>query len=413
MNDPFFARLIGSRLTSAARVASRGGSRPKVILLFGARQTGKSTLLAHCVERSPRTLVLDLQDPRLRRRHEEDGGLLVRELEASPGIETVLIDEVQKVPALLDAVQFLHDRDPRGRRFILTGSSSRRLKGRSANLMPGRVHSLILSPVIQAEQRTCAIMPIEMPGAGARFPVRKLEDHLLYGDLPGLYHEDRGSWIETLAAYVDLYIEIEIRKENLVQDTGAFLRFLKLAAMESGHRVNYTKLASAVGVAANTLRNFFQVLEDTYVGFRIPHFSRSRKRVITAPRFLIFDVGVRHVLADLPIGPAILKMDAGHVFEQWVLAELYNRCRYSGSDHRLSTWTTATGAEVDAVVETPDGVVPVEIKWTDSPTPRDARHVETFLDLHAKEAKAGYVVCRCPHRQSLTGRVTALPWDEF
>ena len=106
-------------------------------------------------------------------------------------------------------------------------------------------------------------------------------------------------------------------------------------------------------------------------------------------------------------------MDAGHVFEQWVLAELYHRCRYAGSDHRLSTWTTATGAEVDAVVETPDGAVPVEIKWTDSPTPRDARHVETFLDLHPREARAGYVVCRCPRRQALTGRVTALPWDEF
>lgn len=242
---------------------------------------------------------------------------------------------------------------------------------------------------------------------------RPLEDCLLYGSLPGLWHEDASSWGETLAAYSELYIENEIRQENVVQDMGAFLRFLRLAAMESGQCVNYTKLASTIGVAANTLRNFYQVLEDTYVGLRISPFARSRKRILHAPRFLIFDIGVRHVLADLPLNAAILKLGAGHVFEQWVLAELFYRCRYAGQGYRLSTWTTATGAEVDAVIETPEEVIPVEIKWTDSPTPRDAVHVETFLDLHKDIASTGYIVCRCPRKQSLTQRVTALPWNEF
>lgn len=412
MNTSYFERFLGPRLTVEPKRDKGTGGKPKILLLFGARQTGKSTLLAHCVARAKRTFAFNLQDPQLRRRYEADEGLLVRELEAAPDVETVLIDEIQKVPCLMDAVQYLYDKNPRRFRFMLTGSSGRRLKGRSANLLPGRVHSLLLSPVIQAEQRVCTILSLRMP-SGPKFPARKIEDCLLYGNLPGLYQEDRSSWDKTLNAYAELYIENEIRRENVLQDMGAFLRFLRLAALESGQCVNYTKLAGAVGVAVNTLRNFYQVLEDTYVGFRIQPFSRSRKRVLHAPRFLIFDIGVRHVLADLPLGPAILKLDAGHVFEQWVLTELYYRCRYAGNNYRLSTWTTATGAEVDAVIETPETVIPVEIKWTDAPTPRDAQHVETFLDLHPEMATMGYVVCRCPRKQALSKRVTALPWDEF
>jgi predicted AAA+ superfamily ATPase len=412
MSAPFYDRFLAARLGSDVG-CTVGDSPTKVQLLFGARQTGKSTLLKHVVGSSARTFVLNLQDPRLRRRYEADDALLVRELESvADGVVNVVIDEIQKVPALLDGVQYLYDRDPKRFRFLLTGSSARRLKGRSANLLPGRVHTRLLSPVLQAEQRECAILPLRM-GTGPKFPERPLEDCLLHGSLPGLWHEERSSWVETLAAYAEFYVENEIRQDNVVRDMGSFLRFLRLAALESGQCVNYAKLAGVVGVAVNTLRTFYQVLEDTYVGFRMQPFARSRKRVLQAPRFLVFDLGVRHVLAELPVNATLLKLDAGHMFEQWVLAELYYRCRYAGQGHQLSTWTTATGAEVDAVVETPENVIPVEIKWTDSPTPRDAQHVETFLDLHGGLAKTGYVVCRCSRKQALTRRVTALPWNEF
>jgi uncharacterized protein len=194
---------------------------------------------------------------------------------------------------------------------------------------------------------------------------------------------------------------------------GAFVRFLRLAALESGQCVNFTRLASAVGVAANTLRSYYQILEDTYVGIRIPPFGRSRRRVLQAPRFLIFDLGVRHVLADLPLNNLLLKLDPGHLFEQWVLTELYYRCRYRGEGYRLTTWQTPLAEEVDAIVEAPDEAIPVEVKWTDKPSVHDAKHVEKFLALHADLSKRGYVVCRCPRRQKLTDRVTALPWNEF
>lgn len=406
MSLPYFARHLEPRLSIGP------GPQRKVHLVQGARQTGKSTLLRHLIEGDGPALILNLQDRRLRRRYEADEGLLVRELDADRTVRVVFIDEIQKVPALLDDIQFLYDRNPTQYQFLLTGSSARQLRRQSANLLPGRVHLSFLSPVLQAELRDCEILPLPL-GVGARFPARDLSASLLFGSLPGLFHEGAGSWVDTLGAYVDLYVDNEIRQENIVDDMGAFARFLRLAALESGQVVNFTKLARDVGVAPNTMRNFYQVLEDTHVGIRIPAFGRSRKRVLQAPRFLLFDLGVRHVLAGLPLNDTLLQLDPGHIFEQWVLAELHYRCVAHGRGYALSTWTTATGAEVDAIVETPDEVIPVEVKWTERPSPADARHVETFLDLHPGLARRGYLVCRCPRRQALTDRVTALPWDVF
>ncbi len=412
MNDVYYCRFLQSRLTDAADGSRKEKGKSKVKLVLGARQTGKSTLLNHCIQQPDRTFYINLQDRRLRRRYEVDEGLLIRELTASRDIDAVFIDEIQKVPGLLDDVQFLHDQDPRRFRFFLTGSSARQLKRKSANLMPGRVHAANLSPVLQAEQRHCEILPLKM-ARGTKFPKRDLEDYLIFGNLPGLYQETRSSWLETLSAYVELYLENEIRQEHIVEDMGAFTRFLRLAALESGQRVNFSKLAVAVGVAANTLRSFYQVLEDTYTGIRVRPFGRSRKRILQAPRFLIFDPGVRHLMAELPLNDLLLKLDADHIFKQWVLTELHYRCTYLGKGYRLSTWQTSTGAEVDAIIETPLDVIPVEVKWTETPSPRDAAHVETFLNLHGEYGNRGYVVCRCSRRQQLTDKVTAIPWNEF
>ena len=410
MKEAYYSRFLQARLAESR--ARAGGGKKHVRLVLGARQTGKSTLLRHCAGYGKNTRLINLQDRNLRRRYETDEGLLVRELKASPGIDTVIIDEIQKVPALLDDVQLLFDEDPARFRFYLTGSSARQLKRGSANLLPGRVHSHVLSPVLQAEQRKAEILPLQVSGNNT-FPRRTLEDYLLFGNLPGLYQEDSSSWPDTLSAYADLFIENEIRQEHVVADMGAFVRFLRLAALESGQCVNFTKLANAVGVAVNTLRNFYQVLEDTYIGIRIQPFSRSRKRITQAPRFLIFDLGVRHVLADLPLNDALLKLDAGHIFEQWVLIELHYRARYMGKGYGVATWSTTSGAEVDAIVETPEEAIPVEVKWTGHPSVRDAQHVETFIGLHSTISHRGYIVCRCPARQQLTEHVTAIPWNEF
>ena len=395
----------------AGKLGSGSDHPPKVALLFGARQSGKTTLLRE-LTRPLNCFTLNLQDRRLRRRYETDEGLLLRELQARSDVDAVFIDEIQKVPALLDDVQLLYDEDPERHRFLLTGSSARQLRRGSANLLPGRSHQHILSPVLQAEQRPTVLLPLDM-SAGPTFPCRSLKSYLLHGNLPGFYGEQLSSWQQTLETYVDLYIENEIRQENIVRDMGAFVRFLRLAALEAGQAVNYAKMADAVGVAVNTVRNFYQVLEDTFVGMRIGALASGRRKVLTAPRFLFFDIGVRHILAGLPAGESLLTVDAGHIFEQWVMTELYYRVLYCGRGFGLWTWRTATGAEVDLVVETPDELIPVEIKWSDRPRPTDARHVETFISLHEDRSRRGFVVCRTPQRQQLTARVTALPWDEF
>ena len=332
-----------------------------------------------------------------------DGGLLVRQLRAREATKVVFIDEIQKVPLLLDDVQLLYDEDPARYQFLLTGSSARQLRRKSANLLPGRSQQYILSPVLQAEQRAAELLPLEMP-QGVTFPLRSLQSHLLYGNLPGFYSEEPSSWQVTLKTYADLYLENEIRQENIVRDMGAFVRFLRLVATEAGKTVNYARMASVIGVATNTLRNFYQVLEDTFVGVRIGPFASGRKRVVTAPRFVFFDIGVRHMLAELPADPTLLKIDPGPIFEQWVLVELYYRCQHWGTGFKLSTWRTSTGVEVDAILETPKELIPIEIKWTDRPRPVDGRHIEKFIDLHPERSQRGYIICRTPERQQLSQR---------
>ena len=399
---PYYARALQSRMAHLKK---------NIILIFGARQTGKTTLLRHLTQ-GRRAWFVNLQDRRLRRRYETDEGLFARQLEAREDIDTVVVDEIQKVPALLDDIQYVYDRRPAALQFYVTGSSSRQLKRGSANLLPGRCVQVMLSPVLQAEQRPCELLALEISEQD-RFPLRSLESHLIHGNLPGFYSEDADTWPETIATYTDLYVEDEIRQENLVGDMGAFNRFLRLAALESGQLVNYSKMADTVGVSVNTIRNYYQILEDTYIGIRILPYASPRRRVTAAPRFLLFDLGVRHSLAELRPTGELLKMRSGHIFEQWVMTELFYRCLYRGKGYGVSSWRTTTGVEVDLIVETPEETIPIEIKWTQAPQPRDAKGIEKFIALHPRVSHRGFVICRAPEPQRLSGRVTALPWNRF
>lgn len=388
----------------------------KICLVLGARQTGKSTLLRHIV--GEEAFIVNLQDNRERLRYEREPGLLVKELQAVKREREipVLIDEIQKVPSILDDVQLLYDQLSTGYQFYLTGSSARKLKQSSANLLPGRTHLYRLSPVLlqeQASSKESVILPLvnETGIKQDKFPEQSLESLLIYGSLPGLFSESPASRSRTLAAYAELYIEEEIRKEALVRDVGGFARFLQIAAAEAGQVINLTKLSRDCGIAINTLKAFYQLLEDTFIGIRIPAFGRSRKRILSSPRFLIFDVGVRNALAELPINETLLKFDPGHLFEMWVLTELWHRCKYLSHGYKLSHWRTVSGAEVDAVIESPTWAVPIEIKWTSAPKTSDASNIERFIDIHSDQAKIGYIICRCPRSQQLTDRVMAIPWD--
>ena len=413
-------------------------SRHKVRLLFGARQTGKTALLQHLLA-GEATRFFDLQEPALRRRLEADPGVLTREIRALPRhLHTVVLDEIQKVPALLDEVQGLYDSAPSRWQFYLTGSSARQLRVRAANLLPGRSHVYHLFPVCRWEMVRATSPAIGPPGARRRrrprapggtraqrrarrpaaaappFPQHGLTRLLLLGCLPGVYSENPSTARATLEAYVGHYLEEEIRREALVRDLGPFVVFLRLAATESGQPVNLAKLSQESGVPASTLKSYYQVLVDTFVGHWVPpHARHTRKRLLTTPRFLFFDAGVRNAAAEIPLRPPLSDAVGGGMLEHWVGQELIARAGYAGRGHRVSYWRTATGAEVDYVWESPREDVPIEVKWTAKPRPADARHLETFLDLHADRARRGLVVCRCEHAQQLTERVRAIPWHSL
>jgi predicted AAA+ superfamily ATPase len=410
----FRHRFLASRLSGTA-------SRNKIRLLLGARQTGKTSLLRNLLP-DDATVYVDLQNSDLRRRYEADPSVFRREVAALPrATRNVVVDEIQKVPALLDEVQALYDAAPSRRQFFLTGSSARRLRMGSANLLPGRAHVFLLAPVCGWETGAAehAVAPPALGRSAARvskhepppFPGHDLSRRLRFGGLPGVWQETPRTAEATLSAYVGLYLEEEIRREAVVREMGPFVTFLRLAAAESGAQLNLAKLSNESGIAASTLKSYYQVLVDTFVGHWIPPYSRNaRRRLLTTPRFVLFDVGVRNAAAEVPADSRLLSTEGGRLLEQWVAQELLARASYLGRGHRVSFWRLASGAEVDFIWEAPREDVPIEVKWTERPRPEDARHVERFLDEHPSRARRGLVVCRCPEPQRLSARVTAIPW---
>ncbi|MBI2897472.1 MAG: ATP-binding protein [Deltaproteobacteria bacterium] len=410
----FHRRTLSSALSGPV-------SRNKIRLVFGARQVGKTELLRHVVD-PKQTLLLDLGPARDRRRYEADPDAFRRMVLALPErIQNVVVDEIQKVPSLLDEVQGLHGADRTRWQFFLTGSSARRLRSESANLLPGRSHVYRLYPVSRWEKEgpdrvdwPAASPPGRHASADPLFPAQELGRTLVTGSLPGVRAEPTDTAAATLEAYVENYLEEEIRREAVVRDLGAFSTFLRLAALESGQQTNLAALSQESGIAASTLKGFYGVLVDTFVGYWIRAYGRQgRKRLLVTPRFLLFDTGVRNAAAGLPIEESILGSEGPRLLEQWVGLELICRAGILGRGHDVSFWRTASGAEVDWVWESPAEDIPVEVKWTARPAPKDARHLETFLDEHPRRARRGFLVCRCARPERVSERVLAVPWDRF
>ena len=417
MYSRWYTHVLRQRLT-----------RPFVQVVFGPRQAGKSTLIHRALP--PEAMRIDLADPRQHQRLQANPGELVARCEALPPRDTpytVFIDEAQKVPALFDAVQFLYDADRReGRtpprfRFVLCGSSARRLRTSGANLLPGRSQLHHLHPLVLDEHPAPGglpeprLLPLPPPPPGADdlppFPAWDLLDRLAYGGLPGVVAAAPEDRAEVLRSYAAIHLAEEVRNETALRDLGAFLRFVRLAALESGQVINYSALAQEVGLTHNTVKGHYQILEDMFLGTPLPAFTRSpRKGVLSTPRFLFFDLGVRHAAADLTPSHDVVRANPGPIFEQWVALELWRRLKYLG-DGQLWHFRTKDGSEVDLIVERGGHLTPIEVKWTEHPQRSDARHLLSFLRDHPDEAAHGYVVCRCPHAMRLDDRVTALPWQ--
>lgn len=370
--------------------------RGKSVLLLGPRQTGKTTLLG----RFQLDLVVNLLRPEVRQRYERAPELLGAEVELlaqrSGGRgPLVALDEVQRVPEILDVVQDLIDR--RLARFILTGSSARKLRrGTRVNLLPGRIVPLRLDPLSLSE----------------RIPPT-LEEVLVHGSLPGIALDpDQSSREIDLRAYTTLYLEEEVRAEALVRHLGSFSRFLQLAALEAGGIVHFRGIAQELGLVHTTVAGYYEILEDCLIAERIDALSesRTRKRLTKSPRYLFFDLGVRRAAAEEAARQSARVLGAW--FEQFVGLELLRATRQREARLTIRFWRDPDGPEVDWIVQAGDRLLPVEVKWSDAPGERDARHLQTFMAEYP-QASTAVIVCRTPRRFKLGPKISAVPWQEI
>ena len=335
------------------------------ILLLGPRQVGKTTLCR--LLRPVRTV--NLADEGEFLRYSKAPIALRRELAAlrKPGL--VFVDEIQRVPALLNIVQVLLDQPRSGLRFLLTGSSAKKLKGGGANLLPGRVILEFLDPL------TC----FEVPGD------LNLSRALQVGMLPGIHLGDAEA-AAVLGTYAEVYLREEIRAEGLTRNLGGYARFLDMAAVVSGQWLNYSKLSSEAEIPKETVRRYVSLLEDTLLLFRIPSFQprvKISRRLSQRDKFLLFDVGVRNALLSLHERP-VSRDQFGPLFEQWFSLQVIYLNRALRKGWKISSYRTEAGAEVDLVVERAESIVGIEIKGSRNVGLSDTRGLQSLAQTVGK-----------------------------
>lgn len=303
-------------------------------LLLGPRQTGKSTLL-HDRLPAGTTWFVDLLrfDTHLHyaRNPQQFHDDALAQLDA--GCQTIVVDEVQKLPVLLDAVHALIE--ARGARFVLTGSSARKLRRGGANLLAGRAFLRQMHPLTQQELG----------------PAFDLERALRLGTLPAVWTLDDAMAGELLRAYADTYLREEIQAEAIVRNLGGFARFLDVAAAYSGDLVNFSAVGREAALATRTVQEYYQILDDTLIALTLPPWRRSqRSRLVAHPKVYLFDTGVTNALCSRTGGTPDASL-RGRLFEQWFITEFRRMCDYFWPETRLYFWRTNTGAEVDLLVE--------------------------------------------------------------
>jgi predicted AAA+ superfamily ATPase len=362
-------------------------------LLLGPRQTGKSTLVAAQLPAGAWTVDLLRHDEFLRYSKDPSEFRLAVEERVRRGCRVVFVDEVQKVPELLDEVHGLIER--LGVRFVLTGSSARKLRRGGANLLAGRAASLRLHPLVVGEH-------------GPRFD---LERALRIGALPAIVAADDEDARARLRDYAETYLREEVLAESLVRHLGGFARFLDVAAAQCGELLNTAAVAREAAVAVRTVSEYFQILEDTLIGFRLEAWRRSaRKRLVAHPRFYLFDTGVTNAL-NRRLTAALDPVTRGRLFEQWLVLECRRLIDYAASETQLFFWRTNHGAEVDLLVERHGRLVAaVEITTSRRVSGADLEGLRSFADEHP--AVPRFVVTPTAEPRRIEGTLVT-NWADF
>ena len=354
------------------------------VFLWGARQVGKSTLLQRLF---PESRIYDLlksdEYARLSRRPQ----LLREELEHLGNETLVIIDEIQKIPQLLDEVHWLIVN--RNIRFILCGSSARKLKRLGTNLLGGRAISTRLFPLVSTE-----------------IPDFDLIKAINNGMIPRHYTIDNPQ--KRLQAYIGDYLKEEIQSEAIVRQLASFNRFLDIAAQSDGEIINYTNIAQDCGVSSITVREYFNILEQTLIGYIIPAFTLSKKRkALQSPKFYYFDIGiVNHLLHRRKLLPG--SVDFGHAFEHFMIQEIIAYLSYTESYEQLSYWRTSNGYEVDAIIG--EGRIAIELKSSEEVQSRHTKGLKAFEEEFPNARKI--IVSLDKNRRTLNG-IEIIPATEF
>lgn len=361
--------------------------------LFGARQTGKSTLLW---ELFPEAAFYDLLENNTFERLQRNPSLLRQNLEMLEPGTLVIIDEIQNLPELLNEVQWLMVR--KGHRFILSGSSARKLRRSGVNLLGGRAIMQTFYPFVSHEIQD--------------FDIVKAVNQ---GMLPRHYLASEKNYWDLLQAYVSVYLKEEIKAESLVRNLSSFNRFLEAAALTDGEMVNYNNIASDCGVDAKTAKEYFSILEETLIGYMVPAYTKTVKRKVRqSPKFYFFDVSIPNYL----LGRRMMQPGSdsfGHAFEHLAIQELIAYLGYRRVQNALSYWHTYNGYEVDAVLG--DAEVAIEIKATNEVQHRHLHGLKAFKEEHPD---ARLVVVSLDPNPRLMNGVEIMPatyffrqlWDE-
>lgn len=328
----------------------------EAMFLFGGRQVGKSTLLK---ERFPKAIYIDLLKSDIRNRFKQHPEEFRESLLRYPPETLVIVDEIQKIPDLLDEVHWLMVEKDLW--FILSGSSARKIKRSGANNLGGRAIPETLFPLVSAE-----------------IPDYDLDRAVQNGMIPRHYMVANAQ--NRMRAYVDLYLKEEIIEESLVQNVDEFIRFMEVAAIMDGEILNYENVASDCGVSANTVKAYYKILVETLLGFEVPAYRKVIKRKLyKSSRFYYFDVGIaNHLTKRYHLAPRT--PEYGHAFEHLIIQEIRAYLGYTGSEEELTYWHTYENLEVDAVIG--DARVAIEIKSTDHVNHDDKKCVTEFAKEH-------------------------------
>ncbi|OAI47109.1 AAA family ATPase [Gammaproteobacteria bacterium SCGC AG-212-F23] len=384
---------MNSEIVRFKRLLKMALPKGQSAFLWGARKTGKSTYLH---DHFPKAIFYDLLKTDLHFQLAKEPHLLREEILALPADATkhpIIIDEVQKIPELLNEIHWLIENTKF--QFILCGSSARKLKRNAANLLGGRAWRYLFYPLVYPE-----------------IPHFNLLHALNNGLVPSHYLANDAK--RSLNAYVTDYLKEEIQGESLVRNLPAFARFLDAMALTHGELVNFSNIARDCGIDSKTVKEYYQILEDTLLGYFIyPYTNRAKRDIILAmPKFYLFDVGVANALAKRKIA-SLKGIEAGKLFEHFILTELIAYRGLHDLDFDIRFWRTKTGLEVDFILGKAE--VAIEIKISERIDKSEIKGLIAFQEEH--RPKNTYLVCLTERPRKITtnnqSEILALPWETF